>query len=75
MDMSVRGEGSFLARLGSGEGFTTVAHVFVMECAAPLRDLVVGLFIVGAVGAWVPDSWWHALFFSGHPVLSAVWDR
>ncbi|MGW4057665.1 permease [Amycolatopsis sp. NPDC004747] len=73
MDMSVRRGGSFLSRLGSGEGFTAVAHVFVMEWAAILRDLVAGLLIAGAVGAWVPDSWWHALFFEGHPVLSAVW--
>ncbi|MFJ7213527.1 permease [Amycolatopsis sp. NPDC098790] len=73
MDMSVQRKGSFLSRLGSGEGFTAVAHVFVMEWAAILRDLLVGLLIAGAVGAWVPDSWWHALFFEGHPVLSAVW--
>jgi uncharacterized membrane protein YraQ (UPF0718 family) len=73
MDMSVQRGGSFLSRLGSGEGFTAVANVFVMEWAAILRDLVVGLLIAGAVGAWVPDSWWHALFFEGHSVLSAVW--
>src|SRR5436305_1755774 len=30
MDMSVAGEGSFWTRLGSPEGFTAVAHVFVM---------------------------------------------
>jgi uncharacterized membrane protein YraQ (UPF0718 family) len=73
MDMSVQRDGSFLSRLGSGEGFTAVANVFVMEWAAIVRDLLVGLLIAGAVGAWVPDSWWHALFFEGHPVLSAVW--
>ncbi|GLY42733.1 membrane protein [Amycolatopsis sp. NBRC 101858] len=73
MDMSVRREGSFAARLLSGEGFTAVAHVFVMEWAAILRDVLIGLLIAGAVGAWVPDSWWHALFFTDDPVLSAVW--
>ncbi|WP_091627851.1 permease [Amycolatopsis saalfeldensis] len=73
MDMSVGGEGSFLRRLSSPDGFTAVAHVFVMEWAAVLRDIVLGLLIAGAVGAWVPDSWWQALFFDGHPLASALW--
>jgi uncharacterized membrane protein YraQ (UPF0718 family) len=73
MDMSVGGEGSFLRRLSSPDGFTAVAHVFVMEWAAVLRDIVIGLLIAGAVGAWVPDSWWQALFFDGHPLASALW--
>jgi hypothetical protein len=73
MDMSVGGEGSFLRRLSSPDGFTAVAHVFVMEWAAVLRDIVIGLLIAGAVGAWVPDSWWQALFFNGHPLASALW--
>ena len=42
MDMSVQREGSFARRLFSGEGFTSVSHVFVMEWAAILRDLVSG---------------------------------
>ena len=73
MDMSVQGEGSFWARLGSPEGFTAVAHVFVMEWAAILRDVVIGLLLAGAIGAWVPDSWWRALFFTDHPLASALW--
>jgi uncharacterized membrane protein YraQ (UPF0718 family) len=73
MDMSVRREGSFARRLLSGEGFTSVAHVFVMEWAAILRDLVAGLFIAGAIAAWVPDSFWRAFFFSGHPLASKLW--
>ncbi|MGH3684252.1 MAG: permease [Pseudonocardiaceae bacterium] len=73
MDMSVPAEGSFWTRLGSAEGFTAVAHVFVMEWAAILRDLVIGLLIAGAIGAWVPDSWWRVLFFTDHPVGSALW--
>jgi uncharacterized membrane protein YraQ (UPF0718 family) len=73
MDMSVQKRGSFWRRLVSGEGFTAVAHVFVMEWAAILRDLVIGLLIAGAVGAWVPESWWRALFFTDHPVASALW--
>jgi uncharacterized membrane protein YraQ (UPF0718 family) len=73
MDMSVAGEGSFWRRLFSAQGFTATAHVFVMEWAAILRDLVIGLLIAGAVGAWVPESWWRALFFTDHPVVSALW--
>lgn len=73
MDMSVTGEGSFRQRLFSRDGFTSVSHVFVMEWAAILRDLVLGLLIAGAVGAWVPESFWHAFFFTDSPVVSALW--
>ncbi|SHM80315.1 hypothetical protein SAMN05216499_114132 [Actinacidiphila paucisporea] len=73
MDMSVAGSGSFVRRLASGEGFTAVAAVFVMEWAAILRDLVIGLLIAGAIAAWVPDSFWRHFFFAGHPFASKVW--
>jgi uncharacterized protein len=73
MDMSVRAEGSFLRRLASPQGFTAVSHVFVMEWAAILRDLVVGLLIAGAIAAWVPESFWQSFFLTGNPMLSAVW--
>jgi uncharacterized protein len=73
MDMSVQGQGSFWRRLVSREGFTAVSHVFVMEWAAILRDLVLGLLIAGAIAAWVPDSFWHSFFITDHPVLSTVW--
>ncbi|MFF1464335.1 permease [Streptomyces sp. NPDC058330] len=73
MDMSVQGEGSFARRLFSRAGFTSVSHVFVMEWAAILRDLVVGLLIAGAIAAWVPDSFWRSFFFDGHPLLSKLW--
>ena len=35
-----------------------------------IRDVVIGLLIAGAVGAWVPDSFWQHLFLTGHPLLS-----
>ena len=73
MDMSVQRGGSFWQRLLSQEGFTSVAHVFVMEWAAILRDLVIGLLIAGAVAAWVPESFWQNFFFADHPVLSTLW--
>ncbi len=73
MDMSVPGSGSWAARLVSPAGFTSVAHGFVMDWAAILRDIVGGLLIAGAIAAWVPNSWWEAFFFEGHGVWSAVW--
>jgi uncharacterized membrane protein YraQ (UPF0718 family) len=73
MDMSVRKEGSFARRLLSGEGLTAVAHVFVMEWAAILRDIVLGLLIAGAIAAWVPDSFWQTFFFAGHPLAAKIW--
>jgi uncharacterized membrane protein YraQ (UPF0718 family) len=73
MDMSVQGDEPFLRRLLSRRGFTSVAHVFVMEWAAILRDLVVGLLIAGAIAAWVPDSFWRSFFFAGHPFAAKLW--
>jgi len=73
MDMSVSREGSFWRRLVSPAGFTSVSHNFVMEWAAVLRDLVIGLLIAGAAAAWVPDAFWQHLFFSGHPLLAKIW--
>jgi hypothetical protein len=73
MDMSIPGEGSLWRRLCSGAGFTSVAHVFVMEWAAIIRDLVGGLLIAGAIAAWVPESFWRAFFITDHPLASALW--
>jgi uncharacterized membrane protein YraQ (UPF0718 family) len=73
MDMSVRRQGSFARRLFSREGFTSVSHVFVMEWAAIIRDMVAGLLIAGAIAAWVPDSFWRSFFFAGHPLAAKLW--
>jgi hypothetical protein len=73
MDMSVGATGSFARRLASRQGLTSLSHVFVMEWAAILRDLVIGLFIAGAIAAWVPEGFWRAFFFTGHPIGSALW--
>jgi uncharacterized membrane protein YraQ (UPF0718 family) len=73
MDMSVRRGGRLVRRLFSGEGFTATSHVFVMEWAAILRDLVGGLLVAGAVAAWVPDAFWRGFFFSGHPLTARFW--
>jgi uncharacterized protein len=73
MDMSVRAEGSLVHRLASRQGFTAVSHVFVMEWAAILRDLIAGLLIAGAIAAWVPQSFWQHFFLTHHPSLATVW--
>lgn len=72
MDMSIGGEGSFVRRLFSRDGFTSVAHIFVMEWAAILRDLVAGLLIAGAIAAWVPNSFWHTFFLADHPLAAKL---
>lgn len=73
MDMSIQREGPFTSRLLSREGFTSTSHVFAMEWAAIIRDMVVGLLIAGAVAAWVPDSFWRTFFFDGHPLAAKLW--
>ena len=73
MDMSIRRPGSFTSRLLSRDGYTAVAHVFVMEWAAIIRDLVGGLLIAGAIAAWVPDSFWSSFFITGHPLAAKLW--
>jgi uncharacterized protein len=73
MDMSIQRDGSFLQRLFSAEGFTSVSHVFVMEWLAILRDLILGLFIAGGIAAWVPETFWQEFFLTGHPGWAAAW--
>ena len=73
MDMSVQRPGSFASRLFSREGYTAVAHVFVMEWAAIIRDLTIGLVAAGAIAAWVPDRFWEAFFIAGHPLAAKIW--
>jgi uncharacterized protein len=83
MDMSIASGGSpsqqalsqqaLWRRLVSRDGYTAVSHIFVMEWAAVLRDVVIGLLIAGAVGAWVPDSFWRSLFLAGHPLGARLW--
>jgi uncharacterized membrane protein YraQ (UPF0718 family) len=73
MDMSIAAGGSVWTRLHSRQGLTAVSHVFVMEWAAVVRDVAVGMLLTGAVAAWVPTGFWRHLFFAGHPLLSKVW--
>jgi len=73
MDMSIKAEGSFWRRLPSAEGYTSVSHIFVMEWTAVIRDVAAGLLIAGAIGAWVPATFWQHLFLTGHPLTARLW--
>ncbi len=72
MDMSVTG-GTFWQRLLSSRGFTAISNYYVMDWAAIWKDIVVGLLLAGALGAWVPDWFWQGFFLSGNPVLAVIW--
>ena len=73
MDMSVQRPGSFASRLLSPDGYTAVAHVFVMEWAAIIRDLIIGLVVAGGIAAWVPDRFWRSFFMVSHPLAAKLW--
>src|SRR5207237_1008459 len=72
MDMSIT-DGPFLRRLLSPRALTAISHYFFMDIASIWTDLALGFLIAGALGAWVPDSFWRAFFLSGHPGLSEIW--
>ena len=73
MDMAIQQDGSLWDRLRSKDAATSISHIFVMEWAAVIRDIVLGLLIAGAVAAWVPNSFWRHLFFVDHPTLAKIW--
>src|SRR5438477_7029630 len=72
MDMSVS-EGNLWQKIFSARGFTAISHLFVMDWAAVLRDVVGGLLIAGALAAWVPDAFWRGFFIADQPQLAALW--
>jgi uncharacterized protein len=73
MDMAVTGNGSLLSKVRSSKGKTALSHYFVMDWQAIYKDIVIGLLIAGAAAVVVPSSFWQALFFTNHPLLSALW--
>jgi uncharacterized protein len=73
MDMSVLGQGSWWQRLKTPKGLTATANYFVMDWAAIWIDIFGGLLIAGALAAWVPESWWQAIFFESHPTFAKFW--
>jgi uncharacterized membrane protein YraQ (UPF0718 family) len=73
MDMSVQGDGSFWQRLLSDRGLTAVSHLYVMDWASVVRDIVIGLLIAGAFAEFVPETWLKAFFLTDDPTWAAVW--
>src|SRR3989440_9244352 len=72
MDMAVT-EGSLWARIRSPKGFTAISHYFVMDWASVWTDIGIGLLIAGALGAWVPETFWRDFFLVDHDVLAKIW--
>ncbi len=72
MDMSVKGE-SWLQRLRAPGAFTAISEIFVMEWAAVLGDIVLGLVLSGCIAAWVPTAFWQHFFLVGYPALARLW--
>ncbi|MGH7762637.1 MAG: permease [Candidatus Dormibacteraceae bacterium] len=72
MDVSIT-DGPFFARLISPRAFTAIAHAFFMDLHALYVDLGLGFLIAGALAAWVPNTWWQALFLTNHPILNEFW--
>ncbi|MFN2581990.1 MAG: permease [Candidatus Dormibacteria bacterium] len=72
MDMSLT-EGPLLQRAFSGNAATAISHTYFMNVYSLWSDLVLGFLIAGALGAWVPDGAWSALFLNGHGVWTDIW--
>jgi uncharacterized protein len=72
MDMSAKGA-TWAERLRSPEALTAISNIFVMEWAAVLGDIVLGLLLSGAIAAWVPAAFWQRFFLVGHPGLARWW--
>ncbi|MBI3522486.1 MAG: permease [Chloroflexi bacterium] len=72
MDMSVS-EGALAQKIFSARGFTAISHLFLMDWASVIRDIVLGLLIAGALAAWVPESFWKVFFLTDQPQLALVW--
>ena len=72
MDMSVT-EGSLWQKIFSAKGFTAISHLFVMDWASVIRDVVLGLLIAGALAAWVPETFWKLFFLTDQPELALIW--
>ena len=71
-DVSIT-DGPFLSRLLSPRAFTAISQAFYMDLYALYTDLGLGFLIAGALAAWVPNSWWQALFLTSHPTLNEFW--
>ncbi|MDR5855724.1 permease [Caballeronia sp. LZ062] len=65
--------GTWKQRLSSREGWVAISHSYVMNWSMLWRDIGIGLLIAGALGAWVPDSFWQKFFLVSHPTAAMIW--
>jgi len=66
--------GTWRERIALREGWVAISHSFVMNWAMVWKDILAGLLIAGALGAWVPDHFWQTFFLQGHNVwLTVLW--
>lgn len=65
--------GTWKQRLSSKEGWIAISHSYVMNWTMLWRDIGVGLLVAGALGAWVPDSFWQNFFLVSHPTAAMIW--
>jgi uncharacterized membrane protein YraQ (UPF0718 family)/YHS domain-containing protein len=72
MDMSIT-DVLVWRRIFSPRAFTAISHYFYMSVASLWLDLLAGFLIAGALDAWVPQSFWTSLFYSGHGITSDIW--
>ncbi|MDR5743553.1 putative permease [Caballeronia peredens] len=66
-------QGTWKQRLSSKDGWIAISHSYVMNWAMLWRDIGIGLLIAGALGAWVPDSFWQKFFLVSHPTAAMIW--
>lgn len=72
MDMSIA-KGTILQKATSKQGVTSISHYYVMDWVSVWKDIALGLFIAGALAAWVPNSFWESFFFVSNPMLAKIW--
>ncbi|RDK04640.1 permease [Paraburkholderia lacunae] len=65
--------GTWKQRLSSRDGWIAISHSYVMNWSMLWRDIGMGLLIAGALGAWVPDSFWQKFFLVSHPTAAMIW--
>ncbi|MEO7066967.1 MAG: permease [Rhodanobacter sp.] len=66
--------GNWRERLFSRKGWIAISHSYVMNWTMVWKDILVGLLIAGALGAWVPQHFWQVFFLQGHSAWTiAIW--
>jgi uncharacterized membrane protein YraQ (UPF0718 family) len=65
-------DGSWRDRIASRQGWTAISHGFVMNWSMLWKDILIGVLVAGALGAWVPAEVWQSLFLVGHPLAASL---